>query len=329
MIYRYTVSYFFNNIGGFYMQLSHLELDRLLDLHKWQDLQDSLSLVTKLALITINYKGKPVTQHSLPRNFCKAVRDNPDLEQYCHKCDSRAGLESVKNNSPFIYTCHFGIIDIAIPISVNDIYIGALMAGQVHLLNENDSPEFEQIFHTTKTAILGENSELKAMYDEIPKLCYNEIVSASSMLFSLCNYIVDESLKKSMAMSVPVEYAKTPLISTIDVVCKNHSLLPAIEYIHLNHHKNISQSDMAKLCNMSTGHFSRLFAKETNTNFKSYVAGKKVDTSKHYLVETDMSITEISDKLGFGEPSYYIKTFKKYEEITPNDYRKYHKKSLR
>ena len=306
------------------MQNSYPSLDQLIDLQKWQSLQDHLASVTKLAILTINYKGAPITTHSCPRAFCNTVRSNPELEKYCHKCDSRAGLESVKTNTPFIYKCHFGIIDIAIPISVNDMYLGAVMAGQVHLKDAETPVELEQIFHTTKSEVLATDDDLNALYQSIPSLSYDEITAASSLLFSLCHYIVDEALAKHTAgfrklnAPLPIKHSH---FHTKDY---EHSTLgPALDYIIKNKEKNISQLEMSKLCNISSGHFSRLFAKEMGTSFRAYVAKVKIEASKQMLTETDFSITEISDTLGFGDPSYFIKTFKRFETLTPTDYKKY------
>jgi YesN/AraC family two-component response regulator len=49
----------------------------------------------------------------------------------------------------------------------------------------------------------------------------------------------------------------------------------------------------------------------------------KIKWAKKLLEATDMPISQISDELGFNESGYFIKTFKKYEDITPAVYRKY------
>lgn len=59
-------------------------------------LQDSLALATKMTIITIDYKGIPITEHSSCCNFCQQVRQDPKVPPYCLKCDSRAGLEAVR-----------------------------------------------------------------------------------------------------------------------------------------------------------------------------------------------------------------------------------------
>jgi len=71
-----------------------LSLEKILNLENWQQIQDSLSKATKLAIITVDYKGIPITTHSCCNSFCTKVRSDPDLRALCQKCDSRAGLEA-------------------------------------------------------------------------------------------------------------------------------------------------------------------------------------------------------------------------------------------
>lgn len=337
------------------MKANYMTLNKILDLKKWQSLQDSLAKVTKMAIITVDYKGIPITWHSDPRPFCKAVRSDPNLEKYCHKCDSRAGLEAVRTNAPYIYLCHCNIMDTATPISVDGQYIGAVMAGQVRL-PENESYDLEQILVSPASASFG-SAQLQRMYEDIPILSYREIETATLMLYDLCNYIVEEAINKNLILemyekmpqrresasdvSLPhghslnnIEdlkkelgnvvinaYVKTSLEN--QTICKNPILKPAFDYIYNNKGENISQKKMADLCYVSTGHFSRLFVKETGETFSVFLARQKVEFSKQLLEKTDLHITQISDELGFSSSGYYIKTFKKYESITPATYRKY------
>lgn len=340
------------------MKTKYLKLNKILDLEKWQILQDSLALATKLAIITVDHKGTPITIHSNPRPFCEHIRGDANMVKFCQKCDSRAGLEAVRANAPYIYLCHCKIVDVAIPISIDDNYIGAIMAGQVKLPENEDSEVLEQILVSPATNS-SFSAELQGMYEEIPEIPYKEIEKVARMLFDLCYYIIEESINKNFILDVyegtlssgqnpalpasfsdgyspaNIAYLKNEFgnitantyVKTnndIQLLCKNPILKPAFEYIRINKGINITQKKMSELCHISTGHFSRLFAKETGENFSSFLARQRVEWSKRLLTETDLSINQISDELGFNDAGYYIKIFKKYESITPATYRKYH-----
>lgn len=341
----------------------NLKLNKVIDLEKWIVLQDLLSIVTKVAIIIVDYKGNPVTRHSGCNRFCEAVRSDSQLVKYCQKCDSRGGLEAVRLNEPYMYLCHYNIVDIAIPIIIDDKYIGALMAGQVKLSDSIKSEEsLEQIAVISKNSIAQNALEdFKNYYEELPVLSYKEVNEIANMLFSLCNYVVEEALNKNLILDMyqktvknnieidsnilegytikNIEHAKKEISTAIIdsyVTEKNsnygikstvgNTLKPALEYIYKNKGENISAEKLAKICHISPSYFSRLFAKETGESFSIYVTKLKVEWAKKMLEETNMNINEISDALGFGESGYFIKKFKKYEGITPFLYRKYCKK---
>ncbi|MGR6542025.1 PocR ligand-binding domain-containing protein [Paenibacillus tundrae] len=335
----------------------YLQINKILDLTKWKRLQDSLATVTKLAILTVDYKGIPITSHSSCQAFCQSVRKDPELLPYCQKCDSRGGLEAVRLNEPYVYLCHFNIVDIAIPITIDGKYIGAVMAGQVKLADPEKGTDLEQIVTSKNVPMHAEKlKELQEEYDQLPVMTYEEVVKISNMLSLLCNYIVEEalnknllvemfekasgnqqslnlatilpgysirnieSIKKEMTNAIADAYLKT---SPNEAETGNPVLQPAFEYIHSHKSEQVSLKHMAELCHLSPSYFSRLFAKETGENFTTYLAKLKIKWAKQLLEVTDMPVSQISDELGFNESGYFIKIFKKFEEITPALYRKY------
>jgi len=176
-----------------------LKLDHVLNTAQWSALQESLAKVTGMAIIMVDYKGLPMTEHSGCQEFCNKIRKDPILSQCCQKCDSRGGLEAVRTNNPYIYQCSFSIIDIAIPIIVDNTYLGAVMAGQVRLPSNHSTEMIEQIYvpvSINHKLITQKIQELSQDYENIPILQYEQIESSAMMLFHLCNYLATEADSK-------------------------------------------------------------------------------------------------------------------------------------
>lgn len=328
-------------------------LDKIIDVEKWQVLQNAIAAVTKMAIITVDYKGIPITAHSEPCSFCQYIRSQPDLQKYCFKCDSRGGLEAVRINAPYIYRCHCNIIDIAIPIIIDGKYIGAIMAGQVRLPEAEKDIDLEKIL-LSPSKELFKSAKLKQLYAQIPILSYENIKQIAAMLFHLSNYILAEAVSKNLILEMYGEIVNrdhghdrsfshlhiqqvkksigdavtSAYIKNSDnydrTACRNPVLRPAFDYIYENKGMSVTQKHMADLCHISTSHFSRMFAKEVGENFSIFLSRLRVQWSKQLLEETDLPISQISEELGFSEASYYIKIFKKFENVTPAIYRKYH-----
>lgn len=53
-----------------------------------------------------------------------------------------------------------------------------------------------------------------------------------------------------------------------------------------------------------------------------YIARIKVSKAKIMLLDSDMPISEISEKLGYTSPTYFGIVFRKYEGISPSEFRK-------
>lgn len=336
-----------------------INLEKIINFKKWQKLQDDIFSVTNMAIISVDYKGNPVTKHSGCSKFCESVRNHPHMVKYCQKCDARGGLEAVRLNEPYIYLCHYNIIDVAIPIIIDGKYMGAIMAGQVKLL-EDKTKDMEKIISTSHDSIANEVLEaFKDYYEELPILTYEQVKNIANMLSSLCNYLVEEALDKNLILEMykksissnkmldsstfegytvnNIENIKREISnamldsyvpdSEVENINKNISstLKPAIEYIYKNKSENITVEKLAKVCHVSQSYFSRLFSKEMGESFSNYISKLKIKWSKNLLEETDLTINEISEDLGFNETGYFIKIFKKYEGVTPSIYRKYYK----
>lgn len=171
-----------------------LRLEDIINVEAFQKIQDDIADATGLAIITTDYKGKPVTKHSRTTDFCSIIRKNSKLQELCEKCDSRGGLEAVRTGKPFTYRCHTGLIDFAVPIIVQGQYLGSLMAGQI-LTEESKLKDLESIIQNNNDCIKA-SKELQEKYKDIRTIPFSKIQSIAQMMFHISNYIVDEGVLK-------------------------------------------------------------------------------------------------------------------------------------
>lgn len=316
------------------MENNFLHLDYIINVNNFQKIQDSIAEATEMAMLTVDYKGTPVTKHSRCSEFCKVVRSHPHYGQLCQKCDSRGGLEATRLQEPYIYICHMGVLDLAIPIIVDDQYIGAVMAGQVLLKDEIEKESLEKIVNSKYSDVdYGSKEELEELFKRLPVMTLDRVKAVSKMMFHMSNYIVEEALLKInlndkaelLNHDTNLELSDVRIISQNKenkILYKNNIILrPALEYMQNNYSKTITLDEMASLCNISTSYFSKLFKKDIGDKFANYINKVRVKTAKELLETTDMSILNISLDLGFEDCGYFIKVFKKLEGATPAVYR--------
>jgi len=95
----------------------------------------------------------------------------------------------------------------------------------------------------------------------------------------------------------------------------------AKQYIDCNFHKDISLDDVSKIVNISPYYFSKVFKDEAEENFIEYLTRKRMESAKTLLIKPELSIKEICVMIGYSDPNYFSRVFKKYEGITPSEYR--------
>ena len=93
------------------------------------------------------------------------------------------------------------------------------------------------------------------------------------------------------------------------------------KYIDDNMDKMLKLEELASICNLSPGYFSRVFKKETGKTVITYINEKKVERAKKLLKESKDPIINISLDLGFDDCGYFIRVFKKITGVTPKAFR--------
>lgn len=78
----------------------------------------------------------------------------------------------------------------------------------------------------------------------------------------------------------------------------------------------------AEMLNISPNHLNKSIKQYTGESAQSYIDRVKIIEIKYLLYQTELSISNIADKLGFYDISYFSRFFKKYEGISPRDFRK-------
>ena len=84
---------------------------------------------------------------------------------------------------------------------------------------------------------------------------------------------------------------------------------------------NPTITEIAYDCGVSREHFSREFNKRFGVTLKDFISHERSETLKSLLLNTDMSLKEIAEKMNFSSDSNMIKYFKKINTITPTEFR--------
>lgn len=93
-------------------------------------------------------------------------------------------------------------------------------------------------------------------------------------------------------------------------------------YMDEHYSFNITLQTLSTIACMSESKMKKLFKSVYNMSITEYIQRKRISVAEHMLIQTDLTIAEISRIVGYSNPSRLIEIFKRYYGFTPSKYRK-------
>jgi Response regulator containing CheY-like receiver domain and AraC-type DNA-binding domain len=106
--------------------------------------------------------------------------------------------------------------------------------------------------------------------------------------------------------------------TTIDY--SNHIVKTTREYLESHYTEDISLEDMAAQVNISPQYFSKLIKKTTGFNFIDWLSMLRVKKAKELLSNSNLTVKEVCFMVGYKDPNYFSRIFKKRIGLTPSEY---------
>ena len=152
--------------------------------------------------------------------------------------------------------------------------------------------------------------------------------------YQLIELIIDNFINKTPFFSQNIKHLTNILIlDIIHSVFDNEILPPPIKinnsrlnllekYISDNHTRIITVPELAEYLNISTRQLNNIVTAELGFSTKTLIDKRKSEFAQKLLLETDFSLQEISDQLGFSDHYNFIRFFKRLEGLSPGAFRK-------
>jgi two-component system, response regulator YesN len=93
-------------------------------------------------------------------------------------------------------------------------------------------------------------------------------------------------------------------------------------FISENYASDINLEDVAKMVCLSSTYVSEVFKGKTGENFSEYLIGYRIDIAKDFLKDIRYKVVDVSLMVGYKDPKYFSRLFKKKVGVNPSDYRK-------
>ena len=153
-----------------------------------QSIQDKCSKAMGLAFVTVDYKGRPITKYSGFTDHCALGRELQGFSELCEQCDAHGGLHAAITGQPYIYRCHADLVDFAVPLILDDNYLGSVMGGQVRLADAEER-ELEYIVprgNWRKTEAMAES------YGQLREMTYDKLLASVQVVRDMILYALQD-----------------------------------------------------------------------------------------------------------------------------------------
>jgi two-component system, response regulator YesN len=128
-----------------------------------------------------------------------------------------------------------------------------------------------------------------------------------------------ESLRRKLQSAiVPIETEEMDW----NLVYEDKKMNKVKGFIEENFTKSISLEDAAEHVGISPYYLSKLFKERFSVNFIDYLTQLRVDKAKEMMKNPESSLKEICYNVGYKDPNYFSRVFKKTTGLSPSDYRR-------
>ena len=146
-------------------------------------------------------------------------------------------------------------------------------------------------------------SQLAAKHNYAEKTCHHIMMS----ILTLTQYIIDHTQLETKPKEC---HDKFGIIEEVQ------------NYIDQHYCDELTLEELAQTVNLSPYYLSRIFKKETGYSPIQYAVRRRLGEAQTLLIKSDLTITEIASRIGYGNPSYFNVLFTKKTGISPSEYRK-------
>lgn len=279
--------------------------EKVLSSKLYKDYERAFSEITHMPVAFRPVETWQLAQHGkkYENPFCALLAKT---NRSCGMCLENQQKISETNGKTQSAVCFAGLIDSTVPVKMGDQVLGFLQTGQVAL----KKPSREKFKKITKQVVdWGLNTDLKKLEEAYfhtavltPK-SYNSVVRLLEVFGEHLSLAIDR-------LVVQQENAEPPPIKR------------AKQYIEENKTEDISMRDVAKVVNVSTFYFCKMFKKATGLTFTEYLSQVRISKAKNLLLNPNLRISEIAYDIGYQSLTHFNRTFRRIVGQSPTVYRK-------
>ena len=167
-----------------------------------------------------------------------------------------------------------------------------------------------------RTILVEHDERLKRLARDLADELLEEEAGREMVIAALMEQLVVHLLRhhSNQRRSEELELSRVGLV--------DRRIRRAIELMHAHLNRELPLEEIAAAAYLSPFHFARLFKKLTGASPHAYLATLRSTHAQNLLAETDLSISEVSARVGYSSSSHFTKAFRQSTGLTPRAFRK-------
>jgi AraC-like DNA-binding protein len=228
--------------------------------------------------------------------FCHLIRR--DGIKTCLQSDKEGFQHCNEKKDVYTFRCHAGLMEMIIPIKIEEMVIGYIMFGQ--LIYAEDATYTKQVLLEKHRGLANED-DLRRVIDLINVKSAEELEAAILISKACISHLLNERV---------VSVDRNNLVDRIDA------------YIIENIANGFTVDDLCAYLHMKHSSFYALTRECLGSTIGEYIKKKRIQMAMNLLKNTDLPIPLIAEKIGFNDYNYFLRCFKKDAGITCRVFRR-------
>ena len=266
---------------------------------KIEDIVRSFYEISGMDVAIVNKKNRILARRYSGAQFCAEIHKSQKCLEACVRSDNCNLCRAREEGKMVVYKCPFGIYEAIVPIKKNEEVVAYLFVG----MGIEDSEE--SLAEPLKLALdVSPNLNKKAIeksIKETPRFSKEKLDAYAMMLPIIAEYIETNDLLGDTNM-------------TIGQLVKS--------YIKNNLSSKITLTDLSWKMHCSTVTLTEHFKKEFGITIMEYVMQKRMAKAERLLINSELSIRNVSEACGFPNIEYFSRSFKSCHGVSPSEWRK-------
>jgi AraC-like DNA-binding protein len=252
----------------------------------------AVSLGVKMTFYSSSLEPVNRGRHNHLSAYCAFIQDQLGLGTTCQEEDRIRCHEARDRGDINCYTCHAGLKEVVVPVILEESVLGYALMGQIR---GTDSPPPPILSKAEKHS--GGRQALLDAYENLPRFSLDQFEHSVSLFKHVVTYMTEKHMV-GLRSNLIIERA--------------------LSYMEEHLTDNISLSQVADFTGRSPSSLSRHFKIQLGRNFKEILLDMKFKKAeKLFATNSGLSISQVSYELGFSEPAYFCRIYKKYRGMTP------------